>query len=234
MKVCAISDQHGHLLNNIPECDLLLIAGDMCPVTNHDPYFQANWINTTFKEWLETLNVKHIVFTPGNHDFVFERAPSLIHFDELPTTYLQDAGCEIEGLKIWGSPWTPYFNNWAFNLDENDPNETRLTQVFSRIPNDTDILMTHGPPYEILDIVEKLGSKDIEHVGSYALRKVVMEVKPLVHHFGHIHNGGFRMINKGEQIICFMNTTIVNEAYDPVYDPTVFKIDMETKEVIVS
>jgi len=238
MRITAISDQHGHLLNNIPECDLLLIAGDICPLINHDPYFQVNWLDDQFRKWLHQQPAKHIVGISGHHDFVWECAASLVPQD-LPWTYLQDSGCEIEGLKIWGSPWTPYFNNWAFNLDENDPNETKLTQVFSQIPNDTDILMTHGPPYGIVDEVCESGSQATTHIGSYALEKVVMEVEPLVHVFGNLHRSGFRMIpieNKDaldeQKIICFYNVTIVNESYDPVYDPTLFEIDAENKRMV--
>ena len=114
MKIVAIADLHG-VLPTIPACDLLLIAGDICPVTNHGVEFQADWLNTVFRSWLRSLtHVHHIVGIAGNHDFVFERMPELVPRD-LPWTYLQDELAEVAGLRIWGTPWQPWFFDWAFN-----------------------------------------------------------------------------------------------------------------------
>ncbi|HMP17331.1 MAG TPA: hypothetical protein PKD72_09930 [Gemmatales bacterium] len=135
--ILASSDLHGYL-PALPACDLLLLGGDLCP--DDTPDNQAHWLNTTFRNWLEQLPAAHIVALAGNHDFVFEHRPDLIL--ELPWHYLQDTRVELHGLHIWGTPWQPVFFNWAFNLEE-----LELKQKWAVIPEDTDILLLHGPPH---------------------------------------------------------------------------------------
>jgi len=94
------------------------------------------------------------------------------------TCYLENSGVEIDGVKFWGSPWQPEFFNWAFNL----PRGRRLAEIWALIPDDTEVLITHTPPYGILDRVDSG-----EHVGCEDLRRALQRVKPKVHVFGHIH-----------------------------------------------
>src|SRR5690606_32531661 len=118
----------------------------------------------------------------GNHDFFFEVASKdqvnevLAEYPEI--TYLNDSGVTIEGIKFWGSPVTPYFHNWAFNRFQNE-----IAEHWDLIPNGIDVLITHGPPYGILDKVYH----DNRNVGCLILKNKVKEVKPQVHVFGHIH-----------------------------------------------
>ena len=102
-----------------PPCDLLLLGGDLCPVSNHDVAFQAEWLDTTFRRWLEAVPARQVVGVAGNHDFVFERFP-ISSRATCRWTYLQDSGLTWEGLHLWGTPWQPWFFDWAFNLYEPD------------------------------------------------------------------------------------------------------------------
>jgi predicted phosphodiesterase len=174
VKVCATADTHGYL-PKVPPCDLFLIAGDFCPATNHNVAYQAGWLETKFKPWLESVPAKKIVGVAGNHDFIFERTPSFV--PALPWTYLQDNYCIYEGLKIYGTPWQPPFCDWAFNARD----EVR-EKYFSLINTDVNILVTHGPPYGYGDRVrsENVGCKFLRH-------RLDSLVELKLHVFGHIH-----------------------------------------------
>lgn len=102
MKVVATSDLHG-FLPQIPPCDLLLIAGDVCPVWNHRLPFQRKWLRETFTPWLESLPARKIVGVWGNHDSIAESNPDKV--PPLPWTNLIDEVIEWEGLRIYGLPW---------------------------------------------------------------------------------------------------------------------------------
>jgi Icc-related predicted phosphoesterase len=209
MRICAIADQHGHL-PAIPRCDLLLIAGDICPLEDHSPLSQARWLNSEFRWWLEELTMP-VVAVWGNHDLIGEQEPELV--PRLPWTLLQDSAVEIQGLKIYGSPWQPRFFDWAFNLDEPD-----LARKWAAIPNDTDILVLHGPPHGFGDQVAWGGRR----AGSPSLRQRILEVKPRLAVFGHIHEGRGHWTQDG---MTLANVTLVNERYEPVYAPWLFKLD---------
>lgn len=213
-KIIAISDQHG-ILPEIPDCDLLLIAGDTLPDSNHDLDFQAGWLDTEFRFWLKSLPARQIVFVAGNHDLVFEQAEFLIPKD-LPAVYLQDSGFEWEGLKIWGTPWQPWFFDWAFNL-----REPELKAKWDLIPDDIDILVVHGPPFGYGDGVPRRDG--IRHAGSPSLLERIKTITPKLVVFGHIHEGRgeWRM---GETILA--NVTLVNERYETVYEPWEFTLDL--------
>lgn len=172
IKIVAISDTHSdHLrLKNLPdEADMIIHSGDC----THEGKFQE-YIN--FIDWYAALPYKYKILTPGNHDFVCEQMPSWAkdYAVEKGIDYLCDSGIEIDGFKIWGSPWTPYCGNWAFS--PRDPVD--LIVAFNKIPTDVNILVTHGPAKGHLD--GKYGS---EH-----LRSVLSHLPDLkLHVFGHIH-----------------------------------------------
>jgi len=211
--IVAISDLHG-TLPDIPPCDLLLIAGDICPITNHDPSFQARWLRWDFREWLESVPARKNVFIAGNHDLVFEQMPELLP-TTWPATYLQDSGTEWEGLKIWGTPWQPWFFDWAFNLFEPE-----LKKRWALIPPGTDILVVHGPPRGYGDGVPD--THGIRHTGSPALLERIEEIQPKIAVFGHIHEG------RGEWRIgntLMANVTILDERYHHVYEPWVHLLE---------
>jgi hypothetical protein len=205
MRVCAVSDLHG-TLPDIPACDLLLIGGDICPVSDHDPDYQAAWLDTTFRLWLDGVHARHVVGICGNHDFVFEMNPAAGHRG-LRWTYLQDSGCTVEGLKLWGTPWQPWFFDWAFNLYEPD-----LEKKWALIPDGTDVLLVHGPPRGYGDAVPRGGG--VELTGSPSLLERIRAVKPKLAIFGHIHEGRGEW-KVGDTILA--NVSILDEKYRHVH-----------------
>lgn len=210
-KIVAVSDLHGYLPENVPACDLLLLIGDLTPVENHDPAFQAGWLRAEFRAWLERQPARKIIGIAGNHDFVFEQMPFLVPRD-LPWTYLQDSGTVWEGIKIWGTPWQPWFFDWAFNGDPE-----RLKRQWSLIPDDTDLLVVHGPPLGYGDGVPERGG--IRHAGCPHLLERIQQVKPRLVVFGHIHEG------RGQWQLgptTLANVTLLDAAYRPVHEPWAF------------
>jgi Icc-related predicted phosphoesterase len=211
--IVAVSDLHG-TLPDIPVCDLLLIAGDVCPVTNHDLQFQVQWLLGDFRRWLKDLPARKIVMVAGNHDFAFERYPPFLPAD-FPATYLQDSGTHWEGLRIWGTPWQPWFFDWAFNL-----REPELEKKWALIPAGTDIVVVHGPPRGYGDGVPERGG--IRSTGSPSLLTRIELVAPRLVVFGHIHEG------RGEWRIgrtVMANVTVLDEKYQNVHAPWKFYLD---------
>lgn len=211
MNITAISDQHGHL-PEIEPCDLLLIAGDICPVDNHSLTYQRDWLCDPFARWLDQVPARTIVGVAGNHDFFFEkvRDPES-YLTKLRWTYLQDSGTEIEGKRIWGSPWQPWFYNWAFNLYE-----PQLQARWDLIPLDTDILIVHGPPRGHGDKTEAG-----ERTGSTFLTETIQRISPELVVCGHIHED-YGMFALDHTTIA--NVSIMDLDYEPVNDPTMFVI----------
>jgi Icc-related predicted phosphoesterase len=205
-KIVAISDQHG-VLPDIPACDLLLIAGDNCPIASHNVDFQEAWLRREFRQWLELVPARKIVFIAGNHDFVFEQRSNFLPAD-YPATYLQDSGIEWEGLRIWGTPWQPWFFDWAFNLQEPD-----LARKWQLIPAGTDILVVHGPPRDYGDgVPERTG---VRHTGSPSLLERIRLIQPKLVVFGHIHEGRGEWQIEGTVLA---NVTILDESYRHVHE----------------
>jgi Icc-related predicted phosphoesterase len=136
--------------------------------------------------------------------------------------YLCDSGTEFGGLKIYGSPWTPEFFQWAF-MKKRGP---ELKAVWDKIPDDVDILITHGPPYGILDKVDLSSRGDeFKHAGCEDLLRRLEDIKPKLHVFGHIHSdGGKQLIYKrpghgSENNTLCVNASIMDEDYNPVNRP---------------
>lgn len=182
LKLVAISDTHNHHERLvIPECDFLIHTGDMSGLG------YLNQIKIFF-EWFDKQPAKHKVLICGNHDFLFQKSPEVIQelLKEFPgITYLQDSSVTLEGYKFYGSPWQPWYHNWAFNAPQGD--QLFLIEKWEQIPDDTDILMTHGPPYGFLD---QVAWPPGHRVGCRQLLHRMKEVKPLYHFFGHIHEQG--------------------------------------------
>ena len=205
MKIFAFSDGHGYL-PQIPKCDLLIIAGDICPTTDHSIKFQKQWLDITFRYWINRIDAEEVVGVGGNHDWIFQKKPDLV--PKLRWTYLQDSSCGIDGLKIYGIPWTNFYNNWAFNLPDelNNPQEYKIEcdKIFGNIPFGLDILISHGPPLGILDRI-KYGN-----LGSYPLLEEIRLKKPKVNIFGHIHDayGQYQ-----DQHTKYYNVSLLNDQY---------------------
>lgn len=180
MRVAAVADLHGYL-PDVPPCDLLLLGGDLCPVANHDVGFQADWLDGPFRAWLEAVAAGEVAAIAGNHDLVFEQAPDLV--PRLPWTYLEDSASRVAGLELWGSPWTPWFYDWAFNAPR-IAGESFLHERYAAVPADVDVLVLHGPPAGYGDVVPPGRG-----VGSTAALELVDRVTPALCVFGHIHEG---------------------------------------------
>lgn len=211
MKIDCISDLHGHL-PRLYGGDLLIVAGDL---TARD----SNAEHLDFLVWLSHLQekgkYKKIVYIAGNHDGTLEEHGNMLTNRDHNIEYLCDSGTEFEGLKIWGSPWTPTFGNWHFMKDRGAP----IKEKWDLIPQDTDILVTHGPPWGIQDKVER------GNVGCEELLKAIKRVKPKINVFGHIHEDyGSTIFDTGEQEVLCINCSIMNEEYEPVNPPTTVNI----------
>lgn len=212
MKLCLTSDLHGNL-PDIPECDLLLIAGDLAldkfKANNYvfpDPTGQREWLYGPFAEWVNKLDCRTLA-TLGNHDWVKHDWPHMVKVDQLVKTH---AG------NIWFSPWSGLFGGWSYMLSEE-----QLTAYYAAIPKDVDILVTHGPPYGHGDksYVTMIGGGD-PHVGSKALRDHIERTKPKLVVCGHIH-GGYGSYKIGETDV--YNVSLNDESYKPVNKPVVLE-----------
>lgn len=189
MEITFISDTHG-LHDELKPMggDLLIHAGD---ITEYGTEEEVE----DFLKWFSVQPFKYKIFIAGNHDLFFEDCTSSKRKKITPAgiIYLQNSGVEIEGLKIWGSPVTPYFLGMAFNAREGK----EIKKVWNKIPDGTNILITHGPPKGILD----------NGIGSEELLERINNIKPFIHVFGHVHefNG---IENRNETT--FINAALVN------------------------
>jgi len=231
MRITLISDthtKHEELLwdaSDLPGGDLLIHAGDIM-----NSGYNSNDI-TNFCSWFDTLEqYDHKVFIAGNHDRKFEDKPEQaleIVNSYKNITYLQDdwvkVGIDEEMAKIYGSPWQPEFYNWAFNLPKGGPG---LMSKWEAIPTNTDILITHGPPQDHLDMSGPPYNEP--HLGCALLREKVDEQPPKIHVFGHIHGGyGYKFYNGTH----FFNASILNERYEYVNKPVTFDWNPKTNEI---
>jgi len=184
MKIWHISDTHGyHGLLNIPkDVDMLIHSGDVG--NSKIPVISNNECRDAIA-WLESLNIKHKVLIAGNHDIAFERGMITKHeLASMGITYLENSHVIVEGLKIWGSPITPTFGEgWAFNKARD-----KTHNVWSTIPEDVNIIITHGPPKGILDHSYSPQGNVYERCGCQSLKRRVLDIQPELMCFGHIHN----------------------------------------------
>ena len=208
--VC-ISDTHGlhSQLPVLPKGDVLIHAGD-CLGNGSVRSLES------FAEWFESQPHKHKILVAGNHDRALQNHPELIP-KLLPTThYLQDNGIEIGGVKFWGSPWTPRFHSGAFMLDRG----WALEERWSLIPDDTNVLVTHGPPHLTGDLAID-GTVHV-NVGCEALLDRTRDLPMQVHVFGHIHEG-YGLYQRGAQRL--INACSCTEYYEPTNHAVVFTLD---------
>lgn len=211
VRIVAIADTHTFEedLQDLPEGDLLVHAGDLCRAGNLEELEGV-------LRWLGALPHAHKLIVAGNHDGCFqhqrEQACALL---DSSMTYLEDSGVEIEGLKFWGSPWQPAFNDWAFNL----PRGAALAEKWALVPEDVDVLITHAPPAGFGDRVLVEG-----RAGCEDLIAAVRRLRPALHVFGHIHHDG-GLWRDGP-------STLVNATtWECERGPSVIDIDETTREV---
>lgn len=172
MKLVVMSDTHGrHRDVSVPEGDVLIHAGDF---TSRGGLSDVE----EFDDWLAQYDHPTKLLVAGNCDGCFEQSPMKARERVTAAKYLQDDSVEVDGLKIWGSPWQPVFLNMAFNV----PRGEALAEKWEAMPDDTDVLVTHGPPAGVLDETSRG-----ESVGDEALWQRVRQVEPALHIFGHVH-----------------------------------------------
>ena len=182
MKIWHISDTHTNQDQiKIPKnIDVVVHTGDA--TNSHDP-FQNESEMITFLTWYAHLPIKYKVLVAGNHDTSIERLlVTKAQMKRMGVIYLFNEAIEIEKFKMWGSPYIPEFGNWAFMKSQKDRN-----QIWDSIPNDVDIIATHGPPLGMLDITDRKDDLH-EQCGDYFLMNRIQMIKPKMCLFGHIHN----------------------------------------------
>lgn len=213
MKIVCTSDTHSkHTQVPLPDGDIFIHAGDLTPRGNHNEFISVgNWFRSLKDKF------KHRIFIAGNHDFSLmwnKRMVLSTYFDE-NVIYLEDSGIEIDGLNIYGTPWVPQFYNWAFMKSDEE-----LKSHWNAIPDDTTILITHGPPHGILDILDM--ETEPRHCGSITLANRIKEIKKLKHHiFGHIHESYGQIEIDG---VSFHNVAALNGNYRYQNPPQVIEI----------
>ena len=227
MKLTIISDTHNHhkrVTDDLPGGDLLIHAGDLSSMG-----YQHEIEN--FAKWFDSLdNYSTKVFIAGNHDWGFQNNTEKIRgllTGYKNIDYLQDDFMGIiEGggpeVKIWGSPWQPEFYNWAFNLPRNGD---ELKEKWDMIPDDIDILITHGPAWGFLDDVE---GRRGEHLGCELLAERIKQIKPKIHICGHIHTGYGHYYNGHTH---FFNASVLNERYTYTHLPWTLDWNPITNEI---
>lgn len=202
MVITCISDTHGqHAALTLPGGDLLIHAGDMSRRGREAEV-------TDFLKWFAEQPYTWKVFIAGNHDFFFERsAPDVIHA-LIPENiiYLNDTGTEINGIRIWGSPVTPWFYDWAFNR----PRGGDIRRHWDLIPP-SDIVITHGPVHDILD-----RTVHGQHVGCEDLKTRIRQLRPALHICGHIHEDyGMERVED----TLYINASVLDESYRMAHPP---------------
>jgi predicted phosphohydrolase len=201
MRIVCLSDTHGlHRRLDVPDGDILLHAGDFSMGG------RAHEIER-FDRWLGTLPHAHKVVVAGNHDFLFEREPERARALLTNALYLQDGELTLAGLRIWGSPWQPWFHDWAFNLARGPA----LAAKWALIPDGTDVLVTHGPPAAVLD-----RTVHGEDVGCRDLALALERVRPRLHLFGHIHESYGRVERDGTIYVNASNCDVRYRKLQPV------------------
>jgi hypothetical protein len=231
MLVTLISDTHGqHRSVNLPGGDLLIHTGDF--MTSGYSKFQAE----DFFKWMEYQDYDDIMFIAGNHDRIMQNEPNEMRgilTGYKCIDYLEDEEIVLyrdgpngdrpeENIRIYGSPWQPEFYDWAFNLPRNGD---VLKSKWDAIPTNTDILLTHGPAWGILD--EVYNRRGV-HLGCELLTERIAVVKPKIHVCGHIHSGhGYYF----DGTTHFFNASVLNEQYEYEHNVWHFEWDSITNEI---
>jgi Icc-related predicted phosphoesterase len=219
MRIACLSDQHEHL-PEIPECDVLVVAGDLTFAFKGDLVSQHRWLCGTFRPWAEKLGVPVVVIA-GNHDQSIEAWGWPKDAEGLNIYYLQDEAIVLNGVKFHGTPWQPWFYSWAFNAPEID-GEKFLAEKFAAIEDDTDVVICHGPPRGYGDTLGDPADPNRgaqPRAGSQAMTDRLREIKPALMVCGHLHGGRGQYVMTHEDrtdTTMIVNAALVNEKYHPV------------------
>lgn len=213
MRLVILSDTHGEHENiNVPAGDVLIHCGDFsCHGDERELVGFVRWLSKISPKYGATFVIA------GNHDRQLEIDPSLADVFGGVAEYLFNSSSNYRGWNFWGSCFTPAYNNWAFNLPK-DGDE--LQKNWAQVPNNCDVLITHGPPYGVLDCVGYVK----ENVGCKWLRKRIEEVKPKVACWGHIHEARGLNYWSIPGTVC-INATNLNGRYELVHEPVVFDLE---------
>lgn len=212
MRFVCVSDthsKHDEITKDLPDGDAFIHCGDLTPRGNWDEFKIVG-------DWFESLRdkYKYRIMIAGNHDWALQlnkRMTLDASFDK-DVIYLEDSGVNIDGINIYGTPWMPPFFCWAFMKDEED-----LVDHYAAIPDNTDLLITHSPPYGILDF-----GAGHNRCGSISLLERIQQLPNLKHHvFGHIHES-YGKIHINDTV--FHNVSSLNGNYQYKNKPQVFDI----------
>lgn len=196
MKIIHISDTHEKHQKLMPflegiDADMIVHSGDVS-------HFGGKEACINFLEWFSALPFKHKILVPGNHDdyleYTFRYFP--LEIERLVKKYdvkiLMNSGVNIDDVQFWGSPFTPAFCDMSFQI-LNHESDTFWNQV----PSNTDVLITHGPAYGVLDL-----TREGKHVGCKSLSERIKKLSIKAHLFGHVHEsygeqdlGSYRAFN---------------------------------------
>jgi len=210
LRIVCIGDTHGlHRNLDLPAGDILIHAGDF--LVDGRSVEQLD----NFDDWLRSLSFRYKLVIAGNHDTLFDKNPKVARKHLTHAIYLQDSGVRLEGLNFWGSPVNSVLGDeWAFSRER----LIKLRKHWNLIPDDTDVLITHEPPYGILDKTHVLG----KHMGCLYLTGALLRVKPRLHVFGHIHGGYGRESAWGRTIL--VNCAVINNERKLTNPPTVVEL----------
>ena len=205
-KYVVMADSHGYAVPDIPAGDVLIHCGD---ITGRDRLEEYK----DFEHWTFPCFHSYKILCPGNHDRVIEHDVKLASLLMPSWKILIDEGTIIDGTKIYSTPYQPFFNSWAFNVFS----DAKRRSIFSRIPDDVELLITHVPPFGILD-----ANGRGEHIGDKVLAERISQLKNLkVHVFGHNH-GEYGVKEWG--CVKYVNASVCNECYDLKNKPTTFEL----------
>ncbi len=214
IKIVCISDTHGyHHDVDVPDGDMLIHSGDLTMMGELG-------VLLDFNDWIGSLPHKYKIVIAGNHDKSLGESATLGYKMLTNCIYLQNSGVDIEGFKIWGSPMTPAFGGMRSGLTFYTNGKKEAKGVWRGIPKKTDILITHGPPFGVLDKVARdYGfGLETETCGDGMLASKVIQIKPKLHVFGHIHEQGGKEFH-ADYGTHFVNASVVNEVYNVINKP---------------
>lgn len=215
-----MSDLHGHIPEDLEPGDLLIVAGDLTGSDQHKQYFN-------FFDWFNRQKFRKKILVAGNHDMTMEDE----NFESPPNKefeYLNESMVEFEGLKIWGSPLSLWFNGINPHCTAFTRSEEELEAFYAKIPDDIDILISHGPACGILDLTKRK-----RFVGSKSLLDAVDRIKPKLFVTAHIHESYGHLLYKhqGLNTLC-VNASLMNEEYEIVNEPYQLLIQKNYIEVV--